>query len=96
MKVRKSAAFLISISIILTGIMVNGFAEIDPTNVAGLWLFDDGGGVTVKDTSGNELDGEIIGADIVEYNPVRDVNGVTAMIAAKFTKEIAAQMISQI
>lgn len=39
------------------------------------------------------IDAEIIGADIVEYNPVRDVNGVTAMTAAKFVKEIAGKII---
>lgn len=35
----------------------------------------------------------IVGADIVEYNPARDINNVTAMTAAKFVKEIAAKMI---
>ncbi len=36
----------------------------------------------------------IIGADIVEYNPTRDINGVTAMVAAKIMKEIAAKMLA--
>jgi agmatinase len=36
----------------------------------------------------------IIGADIVEYNPKRDINGVTAMVCAKFLKEIAAKIIA--
>lgn len=35
----------------------------------------------------------IIGADIVEYNPTRDVNGMTAMVSAKILKEIAAKML---
>jgi agmatinase len=35
----------------------------------------------------------IIGADIVEYNPTRDVNDMTAMVSAKLLKEIAAKMI---
>ena len=35
----------------------------------------------------------IIGADIVEYNPKRDINGVTAMVCAKFLKEITAKII---
>ena len=34
--------------------------------------------------------GPIVGADIVEYNPARDVNGMTAVVAAKLVKEIAA------
>jgi agmatinase len=32
----------------------------------------------------------IVGADIVEYNPTRDVNGVTAVLAAKLVREVAA------
>ncbi|MGE0131040.1 MAG: agmatinase [Blastocatellales bacterium] len=35
----------------------------------------------------------IVGADIVEYNPRMDVNGMTAMVAAKLMKEIAAKML---
>jgi arginase family enzyme len=34
-----------------------------------------------------------VGADIVEYNPRMDANGVTAMVAAKFLKEISAVML---
>lgn len=36
---------------------------------------------------------KIIGADIVEYNPKRDVQGITAALAAKMMKEILSQMI---
>jgi len=36
----------------------------------------------------------ILGADIVEYNPKRDINGVTAMISGKLLKEMAAKMIA--
>jgi arginase family enzyme len=39
------------------------------------------------------LAGPIIGADIVELNPSRDVNDLTAFVAAKFVKEIASRMI---
>jgi len=35
-----------------------------------------------------------VGADIVEYNPVRDPAGITAMAAAKLAKEIAAAMLT--
>ncbi|HVM87989.1 MAG TPA: agmatinase [Puia sp.] len=35
----------------------------------------------------------IVGADIVEYNPVRDVHNTTAMVAYKLFKEIIARMI---
>jgi arginase family enzyme len=37
----------------------------------------------------------IVGADIVEYNPDRDVNGITAAVAAKLLKEIAGSMLGQ-
>ncbi len=35
----------------------------------------------------------IVGADIVEFNPRADVQGVTAMVCAKILKEIAGQML---
>jgi arginase len=34
----------------------------------------------------------IIGADIVEYNPIRDINNVTAMVAYKLFKELVNKM----
>jgi agmatinase len=37
----------------------------------------------------------IVGADIVEYNPDRDVNGMTAAVAAKVLKELAGMMLRQ-
>ena len=40
------------------------------------------------------LEVPIIGADIVEFNPRRDPLGITAMVAAKFVKEIAGLMIA--
>jgi len=35
---------------------------------------------------------EIVGADIVEYNPVRDVHNMTAMVAYKLMKELIVKM----
>jgi agmatinase len=40
------------------------------------------------------LHGPLVGADIVEFNPERDVAGITAKGAAKLLKEIAALMLS--
>ena len=40
------------------------------------------------------IDVEIIGADIVELNPKRDLNDATAMLAYKLFKEICSKMIS--
>jgi arginase len=36
----------------------------------------------------------VVGADIVEYNPQRDPQKITAVVAAKFVKEIAGKMIA--
>jgi arginase len=54
------------------------------------------GGASVRDVLAvlQRLPGPIIGADIVELNPARDPSGVTAMVAAKFLKEIADRMLS--
>jgi len=54
------------------------------------------GGVSVRDVLGvvQSIRGPLIGADIVEYNPVRDVNDVTAMVAAKCLKEVVGRMLS--
>jgi len=50
------------------------------------------GGLSVRDILSvlDRVPGPVIGADIVEYNPARDVNGVTAVVAAKLVKEVAA------
>jgi arginase family enzyme len=37
----------------------------------------------------------LVGADIVEYNPLRDQKDMTAMVAAKLFKEIVALMLAQ-
>lgn len=36
------------------------------------------------------VEGPVVGADVVELNPDRDVNGMTAVVAAKFVKELCA------
>jgi arginase len=53
------------------------------------------GGLSVRDVLNviQALDKEIIGADIVEYNPLRDHHNMTAMVAYKFMKELMAKMI---
>ena len=50
------------------------------------------GGLSVRDILSvlHRIDGPIVGADVVEYNPTRDINGMTAVVAAKFVKELAA------
>jgi agmatinase len=53
------------------------------------------GGMSVRDILAiiQRLPNRIVAADIVEYNPRRDINDMTAMVAAKLLKEIAGQML---
>ena len=37
--------------------------------------------------------GRVIGADVVEYNPDRDINGMTAAVCVKLMKELGARML---
>ena len=55
------------------------------------------GGMSVREAIAHlhAVEGEIVGADVVEYNPVRDVSGMTAMVAAKLLKEILGKMIAR-
>ena len=49
------------------------------------------GGLSVRDILSvlHRIGWPIVGADVVEYNPTRDINGITAVVAAKFVKELA-------
>ncbi len=55
------------------------------------------GGLSVREviTLIQELNAPLVGADLVEYNPSRDLNGVTGRVAAKLLKEIAARMLGE-
>ncbi len=52
------------------------------------------GGLSTRQVLGiiQRLKNPVVGADIVEYNPDRDISGITAAAAAKFLKEIAGMM----
>jgi arginase family enzyme len=39
------------------------------------------------------IEGTIVGADVVEYNPAQDFSGMTATVAAKILKEVLGKMI---
>lgn len=54
------------------------------------------GGMTVREAIAHlqAIRGDVVGADIVEYNPVQDIGGMTATVAAKVVKEILGKMIS--
>ena len=49
------------------------------------------GGLSVREILSvlHRIEAPIIGADVVEFNPTRDINGMTAVVAAKFVKELA-------
>jgi len=53
------------------------------------------GGLTTREVIHliQHLDGPLVGADVVELNPARDVYDLTARTAAKLVKEIAAKML---
>ena len=55
------------------------------------------GGMTVREAIAHlhAIEGTIVGADLVEYNPAQDVSGMTATVAAKILKEILGKMIPE-
>ncbi|HEY3971809.1 MAG TPA: agmatinase [Candidatus Sulfotelmatobacter sp.] len=54
------------------------------------------GGMSVREAIAHlhAIEGKIVGADVVEYNPVQDIAGMTATVAAKIVKEILGKMIT--
>jgi len=54
------------------------------------------GGMSVREAIAHlhAIQAEIVGADLVEYNPLRDISGTTATVAAKILKEILGKMIA--
>lgn len=67
---------------------------LDPAYAPGVSHLESGG-LRTRDviTVIQKIKAPIVGADIVEYNPVRDINGMTAMVAAKLLKELADKML---
>lgn len=67
---------------------------LDPAHVPGV-SHHEPGGLTVRDVLAiiHQITVPIIGADIVEYNPGRDWQGMTAMVAAKLVKEIGSMIL---
>lgn len=53
------------------------------------------GGLSTREaiTMIQQFDFDIVGCDVVEYNPDRDINGVTAMVTAKIVKELLAKLV---
>jgi len=55
------------------------------------------GGMSVREalTHLNAIGGNIVAADLVEFNPAQDISNMTATVAAKLLKEMLAKMISE-
>ena len=69
---------------------------LDPAFAPGISHYEPGG-LSSRDVINiiQHINAPIVGADIVELNPKRDYKSMTAMVAAKFLKEIACRMLSQ-
>lgn len=67
---------------------------IDPAYAPGVSHIEPGG-LTSRQVIDliHRLDADLVGADIVELNPHRDVNGMTAMLAARLAKELSARLL---
>jgi agmatinase len=54
------------------------------------------GGMSVREAIAHlhAIQAEIVAADLVEYNPLRDISGTTATVAAKILKEILGKMLA--
>jgi arginase len=67
---------------------------LDPAFAPGL-SHREPGGMTVREAIAHlhAIEGQIVGADLVEYNPVQDIAGVTATVASKILKEILGKMV---
>lgn len=66
---------------------------LDPAFAPGVSHFEPGG-LSTRDILSviQSIKAPVIGADIVEYNPRKDLNSMTAYVAAKILKELAAVM----
>ncbi len=67
---------------------------LDPAFAPGVSHFEPGG-LTTRQALDiiHHFQGKLIGADVVELNPQRDLLGMTAMVGAKIVKELAGRML---
>jgi arginase len=67
---------------------------LDPAFAPGVSHWEPGG-MSVREAIAHlhAIEGKIVGADLVEFNPLRDRSGLTATVAAKILKEVLAKMI---
>lgn len=68
---------------------------LDPAFAPGISHHEPGGFSTRQLlTMIQNINANIVGADLVELNPLRDINDMTAMVAAKVFKELLAKMLA--
>jgi arginase len=69
---------------------------LDPSCAPGVGHHEPGG-VTVREVLDviESLPGPLVGADVVELNPTRDLVDMTATVAAKLVKEVAGAMLTR-
>jgi arginase len=67
---------------------------LDPAFAPGISHYEPGG-FSVREILRiiQTMKGNLVGADIVELNPNRDINNMTAMVAAKFFKELLVKLL---
>mgnify|MGYP001553756237 FL=1 len=67
---------------------------LDPAYAPGV-SHREAGGLTPREvlTLLQSIEGEVVGADLVEYNPVRDLDGMTSEVGAKLMKELLALLL---
>jgi arginase len=41
----------------------------------------------------HHIDGSLVGADIVEFHPLKDIDDLTAQLATKLVKEVSGKML---
>jgi hypothetical protein len=64
-KIMRLSTSLAFVSLILIALIARqGFAQIDPSDIAGAWLFDEGSGSVATDLSANGNDGMLVGAPV--------------------------------
>jgi arginase len=69
---------------------------LDPAFAPGVSHYEPGG-MSTREVLGiiQNLKGKLIGADLVEYNPARDTQDITGMVAGKLLKEIIGRMLEE-
>jgi arginase family enzyme len=67
------------------------FDALDPAFAPGV-SHPEPGGLSVRDAIAvlQRIEGRVVAADLVEYNPEADPHGCTAVVAVKMLKELAA------